>query len=239
MSTKKIVCECGRAFNLPLHLARHRKSGCLNSSSTLNDLYKIGKVTREGECIVWNGKRKGGSHSYGILPGGAAIFMGSDRASRASIAIATGEPVPPELNVLHRCDNPPCINPEHLYVGTQKDNARDMTIRGRSGGRYEKDVTKLVHARECGICGKHFTAFVDDSERKTCGEQSCKSEHSWLTKPKRNFKRAETYEQTCPICGIVKQRNVSDRAKTCGDDKCRVQMLWKTRKERYGASGNR
>jgi hypothetical protein len=44
-------------------------------------------------------------------------------------------PIPPGVNVLHRCDNPPCFRIDHLYLGTQKDNARDMVAKGRQRPR--------------------------------------------------------------------------------------------------------
>ncbi len=44
-------------------------------------------------------------------------------------------PIPNNLHVLHKCDNRKCINPEHLFLGTNKDNACDRTIKGRSSSR--------------------------------------------------------------------------------------------------------
>jgi hypothetical protein len=50
------------------------------------------------------------------------------------------EPVPAGLYVLHRCDNPKCFNPKHLFIGTLKDNMQDMHKKGR--GRPPSKLTK-------------------------------------------------------------------------------------------------
>lgn len=80
-----------------------------------------------GPCWEWNGsrtKRKGGEY-------GQIIFMGKNKkAHRLSYIAFVGE-IPDGSIILHKCDNPPCVNPSHLCVGTHKDNADDKVSKGR------------------------------------------------------------------------------------------------------------
>lgn len=80
-----------------------------------------------GNCWVWKaGKDKNG---YGKFSGTAERRHA--RAHRTSWEIHFGS-IPSGLGVLHHCDNPSCVRPAHLWIGTNADNSRDMVRKGRS-----------------------------------------------------------------------------------------------------------
>jgi hypothetical protein len=84
-------------------------------------------VRLSDHCWEWVGPI--GAGGYGAF--GAADRAGlPQRAHRASWIIHFG-PIPDGLNVLHHCDNRPCVRPSHLFLGTQADNIHDMIAKGR------------------------------------------------------------------------------------------------------------
>ena len=79
-------------------------------------------------CWVWQPyKDKDGYGKIDLKINGIRSCIGAHRVSYATFIGA----IPEGVNVLHHCDNPACINPEHLFLGTQKDNMEDMYAKGR------------------------------------------------------------------------------------------------------------
>ncbi len=85
-------------------------------------------VTKGPDCWVWTGYRAKFGYGQMKIGGrvGSVIY-----AHRLSWAIHNGE-IPAGLSVCHRCDNPPCVNPAHLFLGDQAANNRDMFSKGRN-----------------------------------------------------------------------------------------------------------
>ena len=99
---------------------------------------------RTSGCWLWTGRHD--KQGYGWL----YVDRMARRTHRIAWTLTHGQ-IPGKLCVLHTCDNPPCINPEHLWLGTPKDNAQDRMAKGRPGGAPIKDpASKGVywHTRE-------------------------------------------------------------------------------------------
>ena len=113
----------------------------------------LSRLKQEGECLVYTGAKV--PKGYGKI----SINGKSWYVSRYSYSKYVGE-IPEGMFILHSCDNPPCVLPSHLRVGTAKENYADMYERGR--GRpaplicknkhdewYVNPITKVKNCRAC------------------------------------------------------------------------------------------
>lgn len=90
------------------------------------------KIADGASCWEWIGSRD--ACGYGVLFRSNHSLPRMLKAHRLSWEIHNG-PITDGLHVLHRCDNPPCVNPSHLWLGTQADNNRDRDAKGRCGAK--------------------------------------------------------------------------------------------------------
>lgn len=136
------------------------------------------KVNKSDGCWNWLGAKK--SNGYGQINAIQKYMM----AHRVSWILNNG-PIPAGSNVLHKCDNRLCVNPDHLFLGTQRDNLLDALKKGRVTRyhpRYGEDngiskltVKKVHEMRRLNSLGMPFRElakmfFVS----KTAATNACK-----------------------------------------------------------------
>lgn len=99
------------------------------------------KVDRRGpdDCWEWQ-RRSRHNHGYGTF---RKTTYESVKAHRLAYELEIG-PVPDGLEVCHRCDNPPCCNPAHLFLGSHADNLQDMRAKGRDARGERNGQAKLT-----------------------------------------------------------------------------------------------
>ena len=89
------------------------------------------------ECWTWTASKL--THGYGAF----GVGMKRISAHRFSWTLHFGE-IPKGMVVCHKCDNPPCVNPNHLFLGTDADNQRDKKLKGRSARGESNSKAKLT-----------------------------------------------------------------------------------------------
>lgn len=114
----------------PLHFVRGHQR--YHKSLEMKFWDRVSRTVDAEECWLWFAGRT--ASGYGILAHhGRSLY-----AHRLAYEIHNG-PIPRHLHVLHRCDNPPCVNPAHLFLGDHRANMNDMVRKGRN-------CHKLTHA---------------------------------------------------------------------------------------------
>lgn len=117
-------------------------------------------IRGKDECWEWKAGR-GSQLGYGRL----RIAGGYDYAHRVMYRIKTGEEIPAGMVVMHTCDRPDCVNPNHLVLGTQSDNVHDRDRKGRQKvvarcARREKAVLQTVKSSISGMTIKQISERV-------------------------------------------------------------------------------
>jgi hypothetical protein len=88
------------------------------------------RVEKTDTCWLWIGARGGEGDRYGVVDS-ETVPLNSRYVHRVAWELVCG-PIPPGLCVCHACDQPLCVRPDHLFIGTQLDNMRDMFRKGRN-----------------------------------------------------------------------------------------------------------
>jgi hypothetical protein len=127
----------------------------MNTTQGVSLADKLAKWSqREGDCLIWQRARL--PWGYGKL-----AFKGKLLYAHRAAYIAHVGPIPKGMQVLHHCDNPPCIEPTHLFLGTNADNRQDSVMKGRhcQGERQVAailTIEKVHEIRRMYASGRYF-----------------------------------------------------------------------------------
>jgi hypothetical protein len=125
-------------------------------------------------CLVWTG---GTRRRYARIYSGGRIYIGS----RLVMELVHGK-IPEGQLVLHRCDNPPCLNPAHLFFGTHKENVQDAMLKGR--------MNKKRLSKKC----KRGHGFTPDNTRYSNGGRVCRKCHQAYMKKYNKMRKVTAFK---------------------------------------------
>lgn len=155
----EIIPEGSRGQAVPKRPEPHWGHDMIRSSNKFEAAQKAiegNYQVRENGCWEWIGGR---SHGYGTVRvhevfGATPIYV-----HRLVYVLSNFQAIPESLMVCHHCDNPSCCNPEHLFLGTQKDNLHDMASKRRScigikNGQCKLSVDDVESMRRLAMAGE-------------------------------------------------------------------------------------
>lgn len=189
MDGQKFCHVCGKSIDrldvrtvTKFRMAKFCSRACASRSraprSLVERFWEKVWITAPSECWLWTASRHPSGYGMIGIPGGKHRY-----ARRVSLEIATGSPIPPGKCVRHACDNPPCVNPAHLSVGSAADNAADAVSRGRTtagersaSAKLSTDKVRLIRwlvaeGAQISLVARHFAvspgAIAAIRDRKT------------------------------------------------------------------------
>lgn len=151
--------NCSAVFQVLPYLVRRGRKYCSASCQRKGRFAPAtsrfwARVEKSDACWLWTGP---------LINAGYGKFKVESRtrsAHRFSYELRHG-PIPEGMIICHTCDNPPCVNPDHLFLGTNKDNSRDMVAKNRAarlrGERANgvklttEDVLEIRRLRKAGV----------------------------------------------------------------------------------------
>lgn len=127
----RICATCGKSSN-PGAMKKHEQFCVLQQNLSVENLLTYGNVRDTDSSLCWEWNRDTRSKDYAHTPWG--------RANRAMYRAVFGD-FDESMFICHSCDNPACVNPAHLFLGTQVDNMLDMRTKSRAS-RARKNPPK-------------------------------------------------------------------------------------------------
>ena len=185
-----VTCEqCGVSFETwPSEIARRGRSFCSRRCATDGAMVSVearfwANVRKSDGCWLWTAGQAGPGYVTGRGYGSFTLMKRRILAHRFSYELHTG-PIPDGMNVLHHCDNPPCVRPDHLFLGTTGDNVADKVAKKRHnyGARVpqsrltEEDVRAIFVLRKSGAT---FAAIAARYGVATATIQDVVSRRTW------------------------------------------------------------
>lgn len=164
----ELTCrQCGSSFTaIPANVKRGAKY-CSPECSRLSMFLPADRIWQRGVrtatgCFEWTGNNV---HGYGRVSIGGTTRM----VTHVAWELTYG-PIPEGLYVLHHCDNPPCFEPTHLFVGTARDNGQDMSRKGRSGPTRHPERMRRGDSHPARLDGSYLPRGENNKASKLTGD---------------------------------------------------------------------
>lgn len=161
-----ICAVCGKHFTIKRSaFLAGRGETCSRPCRSTNEAIPMidrfwAKVQKTDGCWEWTNAKN---------PKGYGVFCvdkktnNNEQAHRVSYRLHYGE-IPDLLKVLHRCDNPSCVRPDHLFLGTDGDNMRDKVAKDRQHKGEKSPISKLTNAQVIEIRKRHAVGDISQSQ---------------------------------------------------------------------------